>query len=63
MRFINLFRHGETAPIARDRLKILLSHERALHAQSDLLTILQNELLTLITRAPRKIPLVKSLRI
>jgi cell division topological specificity factor len=50
MRFFNPFRHRGTAPIARERLKILLSHERAAHAQSDLLAILRKEILVLTTK-------------
>jgi cell division topological specificity factor len=39
MRVVNLFRRPGTAPVARDRLQILLSHERAARDQPDLVAI------------------------
>ena len=48
MSFLNLFRRRGTAPVARERLQILLSYERATHGQSDLLAILREEILAAI---------------
>lgn len=39
-----------TAPVARERLQILLAHERAIGGQSDLAAILQEEILKLISK-------------
>lgn len=39
-----------SAPIARERLQILLSHERAVAGQSDLAAILQEEILAVIAK-------------
>jgi cell division topological specificity factor len=48
--FFNLFRRGGSAPVARERLQILLSYERATRGQSDLLAVLREEILTAITK-------------
>jgi cell division topological specificity factor len=50
MNILNLFRRGSSAPLARERLQILLSHERVAGSQPDLLAILQAEILATITR-------------
>ena len=39
-----------TAPVARERLQILLAHERAIGGESDLAAILREEILKLIAR-------------
>ncbi len=39
-----------SAPVARERLQILLAHERAIGGQSDLAAILQEEILKLISK-------------
>ena len=39
-----------SAPIARDRLKILLTHERILGGRSDLLAALREEIVAVICR-------------
>jgi cell division topological specificity factor len=39
-----------SAPIARERLQILLAHERAVSGQSDLVAILQEEILAVIAK-------------
>jgi cell division topological specificity factor len=39
-----------TAPVARERLQILLAHERALIGQSDLIAVLREEILSVISR-------------
>ena len=50
MNMFNLFRRLGSAPIARDRLQILLAHERAACGQSDLLAILHEEILAVIAK-------------
>jgi len=50
---MNLFRFlgaRDTAPVARQRLQILLSHERTMVGQSDLVAILREEILAVIAR-------------
>ena len=49
MNMFNLFRRG-SAPIARERLQILLAHERNARSQPDLLGILREEILAVISR-------------
>jgi cell division topological specificity factor len=49
MNLFNLFRRG-TAPVARERLQILLAHERSARGQPDLLGVLREEILALISR-------------
>ena len=39
-----------TAPVARERLQILLAHERGLRGQPDLLGMLREEILAVISR-------------
>jgi cell division topological specificity factor len=50
MNILDLFRRRASAPLARERLQILLSHERVAGSQPDLLAILQDEILTTIAR-------------
>jgi cell division topological specificity factor len=51
MSMFNLFRRRGSAPVARDRLQILLAHERAAaRGQTDLLAILREEILAVITK-------------
>ena len=50
MNILNLFRRGSSARVARERLQVLLSHERVAGSQADLLAILQAEILATITR-------------
>jgi cell division topological specificity factor len=49
MNLFNWFSRG-SAPIARERLQILLAHERNECHQPDLLGVLREEILTLISR-------------
>jgi cell division topological specificity factor len=49
MNMFNLFRRG-SAPVARERLQILLAHEREARDQPDLLGILREEILEVISR-------------
>ena len=39
-----------TAPVARERLQILLAHERGLRGQPDLLELLRTEILAVVSR-------------
>ncbi len=39
-----------TAPVARERLQILLAHERGLRGQPDLLELLRAEILAVVSR-------------
>ncbi len=50
MSWLSLFRRTGSAPVARDRLQILLSHERVTEGRSDLVAILQEEILAVIAR-------------
>ena len=50
---MNLFRFlvaRDTAPVARERLQILLAHERSLVGRSDLVSILREEILAVIAK-------------
>ncbi len=51
MSFLNLFnRQRRSAPVARDRLQVLLAHERGLGGGADLAAILQQEILAVIAK-------------
>jgi len=50
MNLFSLFRKQATAPVARDRLQILLSHERAIAGGSDLVALLREEILAVIKK-------------
>ena len=51
MNLLGFFNRKSTAPVARERLQILLAHERSLTgAKSDLAAILQEEILAVIAR-------------
>ena len=50
MSLFRLFKPLGTAPVARERLQILLAHERAALGPRDLVTILRDELLATIAR-------------
>ena len=50
MNLFNLFRKAGTAPIARDRLQILLAHERTIAGGSDLVAALREEILAVIKK-------------
>jgi cell division topological specificity factor len=49
MSFLRFFRSG-SAPIARERLQILLAHERTAADQPDLLAVLREEILAVVRR-------------
>jgi cell division topological specificity factor len=49
MNLLSLFRRRDSAPVARERLQVLLAHERAaIGGKSDLLMKLQEEILVVI---------------
>jgi cell division topological specificity factor len=51
MNFLRLLsRRPGSAPVARERLQILLAHERGLRGQPDLLGILREEILAVVSR-------------
>ncbi len=49
MSLFSLFRRG-TAPVARERLQVLLAHERIARGKPDLLTVLREEIVAVIAR-------------
>lgn len=50
MNIFQRFRRKKTAPVARDRLKILLAHERTVAGGSDLVAILRDEILGAVAK-------------
>jgi cell division topological specificity factor len=50
LKLIDLFRKKSSAPVARERLQVLLSHERSVIGKSDLIAILQEEILAVIAK-------------
>ena len=50
MNLMTLFRRRNSAPVARERLQVLLAHERAFVGQSDLLAVLQEEIIAVIAK-------------
>ncbi len=44
------FKPRHTAPVARDRLKVLLAHERAFLGKPDLIAVLREEILAVIKK-------------
>jgi len=48
MSILGFFRRRGSAPVARERLQILLAYERGVRGQSDLLAILREEILAVI---------------
>lgn len=51
MKLLNLFRRNGSAPMARERLQILLSHERAeIGSRSNLVAELREEILAVVAR-------------
>jgi cell division topological specificity factor len=50
MKLLNFFKKQGSAPIARDRLQLLLAHERAATGSSDLVSILREEILAVIAK-------------
>jgi len=50
MNLLKFFRRSGSAPVARERLQILLAHERKANSQPDLLNILREEILAVVAR-------------
>ncbi|MGQ0445784.1 MAG: cell division topological specificity factor MinE [Beijerinckiaceae bacterium] len=50
MKLFDFFTRPRTAPVARERLQILLAHERAASGKSDLIAILQDEIMAVIAK-------------
>ena len=50
MSLLSYFGRRSSAPVARERLQILLAHERTLLGQADLVTILREEILAVIAK-------------
>jgi len=50
MTMLEWFRRKGSAPVARERLQILLAYERTARGQSDLLATLREEILALVGR-------------
>jgi cell division topological specificity factor len=59
MKLFNFLARRRSAPMARERLQILLTHERGLTGQSGLISALREEILAVIARhvdvAPEKV--------
>lgn len=50
MSLFSLFTRRSSAPVARERLQVLLAHERAVIGNSDLVAILREEILAVIAK-------------
>ena len=50
MNLLSFFNRKNSAPVARDRLQILLAHERSNEGQSDLIAKLREEILAVISK-------------
>ena len=50
MSLFGWFNRRSSAPVARERLQILLAHERVAGSQSQLVAVLQEEILAVIAR-------------
>ena len=50
MNLLNFFSRRSSAPVARDRLQILLAHERTYAGQSDLVAVLREEILAVLAK-------------
>jgi cell division topological specificity factor len=50
MNLFRLFSRPQSAPAARERLQVLLAHDRALTGDSDLVTKLRDEILRAISK-------------
>ena len=50
MNLMSLFKKRDSAPVARERLQILLAHERSFAGQSDLVAVLREEILAVIAK-------------
>ena len=50
MNFLAWFRREQSAPVARERLQVLLAHERSASGHSELLNVLREEILAVIAK-------------
>ena len=50
MRMFSFLRPVSSAPVARERLQILLEYERNLVSQTDLIAVLREEILAVVSR-------------
>ena len=50
MRLFAFLTRARSAPVARERLQVLLAHERAALGSSDLIAVLREEILAVIAR-------------
>ncbi len=50
MSLFGFFTRRSTAPVARERLQILLAHEKVAGSQSQLIAVLQEEILAVIAK-------------
>lgn len=50
MKLLQLFQRRRSAPLARERLQILLTHERGTDSPSDLIAILREEVLAVVAK-------------
>jgi cell division topological specificity factor len=50
MNMLNLFKRRKSAPVARERLQVLLAHERASLGRSDLIARLREDIVAAIGR-------------
>jgi len=50
MKLLDIFRRRRSAPVARERLQILLQYERSLVHQTDLIAVLREEILRIVSR-------------
>ena len=50
MRLFSFLRPVSSAPVARERLQILLEYERNLVSQTDLIAVLREEILAVVSR-------------
>jgi cell division topological specificity factor len=50
MKLLSFFKRPATAPVARERLQLLLAHERAAFGRSELLEMLRKEILQVIAK-------------
>ncbi|WP_137391127.1 cell division topological specificity factor MinE [Rhodoligotrophos defluvii] len=50
MNLWNLFKRRDSAPVARERLQLLLAYERSNRDQPDLIAVLHKEIMAVITK-------------
>ena len=55
MNIFSLFGRKTSAPVARERLQILLSHERTTNCNADLIALLEKEVLAFLADVDRKV--------